>query len=123
MSPILSAVWAAAGLTEILKTLPRGNVLPQAEAQVRPLLRLPEPEQQVEVWATAVEQADGGQHSAPQVKKLVFEALHPGGRSPHDSPALRSQQRKELVVQLREGVRRRSWKQVERLLEKLETLM
>ena len=82
MSPILSAVFAAASFTEILKTLPRGNVLPQAEAQVRPLLRLPDPGQQVEVWATAVEQADGGQPSAPQVKKLVFEVLHPGGAEP-----------------------------------------
>lgn len=114
---------AAAGFTETLKTLPHGNVLPQAEAQVRPLLRLPDCEQQTAVWATAVEQADGGQPSAPQVKKLVFDVLHPEGRTPRDSPAVRSQRRMELVGQLREGVRQRSWKQVEQLLAQLETLM
>ena len=114
---------AAADFLEKLKTLPRGNVLPQTEEQVCPLLRLHDSEQQVRVWASAVEQADGGQPSAPQVSRAVFEVLHPEGPTLRDSPASRSQQRVELVSQLREGVRKMSWKQVERLLTQLETLM
>ena len=111
---------AAADFIEKLKTLPRGNVLPQTEEQVRPLLRLHDSEQQVRVWVSAVEQ---GAALGPQVSRAVFEVLHPEGPTWRDSPASRLQQRVELVSQLREGVRKMSWKQVERLLTQLETLM
>ena len=47
------------------------------EAQVRPLLRLPDPEQQMTAWVMAVERAEGGQPSAPEVKQVVLEILHP----------------------------------------------
>ena len=57
---------AAANFIETLKTLPLGNVLPQAEAQVRPLLRLYDSEHQATVWATAMEQADGGSPRPPR---------------------------------------------------------
>jgi hypothetical protein len=49
----LVADHGAGDLHRDLKTLPRGNVFPQAEAQVRPLLQLPDSEHQVTVWATA----------------------------------------------------------------------
>jgi protein gp37 len=113
----------AAACVERLKTLPRGNVLPRTEAQVRPLLRLPDPKQQAEVWAAAVKNAEGGQPTAPQIDKLVCEVLPPEGESPGDSRVSRSQRRVKVVSLLREGVRRRSWEQVEKLLTELETLI
>jgi protein gp37 len=113
----------AAGLIETFKTLPRGNVLPQTEAQVRPLLRLPETEQRLNVWSTAVEQAEGEQPSAPAVSKLVFEVLHPEGKSSKETPANRAKKRVELVARLRDGVTKRSWNDVEQLLAELEGLL
>lgn len=56
-------------------------------------------------------QGGGGQSSAPQVNELVFQVLYPEGRSLHDNPAVIKQRRVELVSQLREEVRRKSWKQ------------
>ena len=49
------------------------------EAQVRPLLRLPDPEEHVTTWVTAVERAEGGQPSTTEVKKVVLEILHLNG--------------------------------------------
>jgi hypothetical protein len=111
----------AAGLIETFKTLPRGNILSQTEAQVRRLLLLPEMEQRITVWSTAVEQAGGEQPTAPQISKLVFEVLHPDGSD--KKPPSRGQQRVELVSRLKEGVRLKSWPQVEKLLKELETLI
>lgn len=111
----------AAGLIETFKTLPRGNVLPQTEAQVRPLLRLPETDQRISVWSTAVEQAEGEQPSGPAVSKLVFEVLHPVG--PGEKTPSRGQQRLELVSRFKDSVRQKSWPQVEALLAELETLI
>lgn len=111
----------AAGLIDTFKTLPRGNILPQSEAQVRPLLRLPEPEQRLNVWSTAVEQAEGEQPSAPLISKLVFEVLHPEGAE--QKPVSRTERRVELVSRLKESVRQKSWLQIESLLAELETLI
>ncbi len=112
----------AAGFLEILKTSPRGDVFPMMEAQVRPLLRLPDPEQQVTAWVTAVERAEGGQPSAPDVKKVVLEILHPEG--PVEKPTSRAQQRFDLVVKLKEVTRqKKSWEQVRELIEQLEALI
>jgi hypothetical protein len=97
--------------------------LPQTEAQVRPLLRLPETEQRLNVWSTAVEQAEGEQPSAPAVSKLVFEVLHPEGKSSKETPANRAKKRVELVARLRDGVTKRSWNDVEQLLAELEGLL
>lgn len=112
----------AAGFMEMLKTSPRGDVLPMMEAQVRPLLRLEDPEQQVDVWFTAVDRADGGQPSAPMVKELVLEKLHPDGSA--EKPTSRAQQRFDLVVKLKAVIaKRNSWEDVEKLLVELETLV
>ena len=112
----------AAGFMEMLKTSPRGDVLPMMEAQVRPLLRLPDPEQQVDAWFTAVDRADGGQPSAPMVKEIVLERLNPDG--PVEKPTSRSQQRFDLVVKLKAVIaKRKSWEDVEKLLVELETLV
>jgi protein gp37 len=112
----------AAGFMEMLKTSPRGDVLPVTEAQVRPLLRLPDPEQQVEVWCTAVERSDGGQPSQPLVTQLVLETKNPDG--PVEKPISRAQQRFDLVAKLKAVIaKRKSWDDVEKLLAELETLV
>lgn len=112
----------AVGFMEIIKTSPRGDVFPKMEAQVRPLLRLPDPEQQVTAWVTAVERAEGGQPSAPEVKKAVLEILPPEG--PVEKTTSRGQQRLDLIVKLKEVTRRKkSWDQVRELIEQLEALI
>lgn len=104
------------------ETLPRGNVLPAMEAQVRPILKLGE-ERRIEAWEAAVERAGGKQPTAPEVKQVVFEILHPGGTN-GDKPASSSRRRVELAGQLRAAVReRKSWEEVERLVEELEKLL
>ena len=112
----------AAGFLEIVKTSPRGDVLPIMEAQVRPLLRLPEPEQQVAAWGIAVERAEGSQPTATQVREVVTEIMHPDGEV--TKPSSRGQRRGELVAKLKEAVtKRQSWEQVEKMLAELETLI
>ncbi|MEO5912694.1 MAG: hypothetical protein ABIS50_00560 [Luteolibacter sp.] len=92
------------------------------EAQVRPLLRLAEPEQQVAAWATAVERAKGGQPSAPNVRKVVSEILHPAGTV--EKPASRGQQRTDLFGRLKELIQqKKSWDEVRQVLTDLEPLM
>lgn len=112
----------AAGFLEILKTSPRGDVLPEMEAQVRPLLRLSEPEQQVTAWNRAVEIAGGGQPSGPQAKQAVLEILHPDG---HDKKkGSRGAQRTELICRIKEVIQQKeSWEQVEKLMEELVKLL
>lgn len=112
----------AAGFLELLKTSPRGDVLPETEAQVRPLLRLPEPEQQVKAWHRAVEIAGGGPPSGPQAKQAALEILHPDG--PGQKTVSRGAQRIELVSRIKEVIRQeKSWKDVGNLLTELEKLL
>jgi protein gp37 len=112
----------AAGFLEILKTSPRGDIFPMMEAQVRPLLRLPEPEQQLEAWKTAVERAEGGQPSASAVKEVVTEILHPSG--PAEKPPSRGQQRTDVFDRLKELIhQKKSWEEAEQVLKDLEPLI
>lgn len=75
---LINATRVASGLSG---RLPIGNSLaPVSESQVRPLLKLGEPDQQAEAWAAAVEKAEGKQPTAAVVEEVVFEILHPGGR-------------------------------------------
>jgi protein gp37 len=105
-----------------LKTSPIGDVFPVSESQVRPLLRLAEPAQQVQAWNTAVERAEGNQPTAAEVAEVVFEILHPDG--PPEKTASRAQQRIDLVGRLKEVIgKRKSWEQVEKLLGELEELL
>jgi hypothetical protein len=111
----------AAGFLEILKTSPRGDVLPEMEAQVRPLLRLSEPEQQVTAWNRAVEIAGGGQPSGPQARQAVLEIQNPGGLVPTPSPRA---QRIELIRRIKEIIQHeQSWKDAAKLLVELEKLL
>lgn len=51
---------------------PIGNILPANESQARPLTRL-KPEQQIEAWQQAVDDAGGEQPTATQVQKAADE--------------------------------------------------
>lgn len=106
-----------------LGKLPIGNsVYPVSESQVRPLLRLPDPDQQARAWAAAVEKAKGEQPTAADVQEVVFEILQPDGAS--EKPPSRSHRRAELVDRLKQVIaKRKSWAQVETLIAELEELL
>lgn len=105
-----------------LKTSPIGDVLPVAESQVRPLLKLTNPEDRVEVWTKAVEKADGKQPTAADVLEVVMEVLEPEGGE--EKPPTLGECRTDVVGRLRSVVsQRKSWKEVEELLSELEELM
>lgn len=103
--------------------LPNGNsVMPVSESQVRPLLKLNEPEQQTQAWAAAVEKAEGKQPTAAEVQEAVVEILHPDG--PPEKERSRSQRRTELVNRLKQVIaKRQSWDIVENLIADLEELL
>jgi hypothetical protein len=112
----------ATEFVNFLKTSPRGDVLPAMEAQVRPILSLPDNEQRAEAWSTAIKASEGQQPTGPQVRKVVFEILHPDNGE--EKPRSRGQQRVELVARLKKVIqRKKSWAQVEKLLEELEALL
>lgn len=108
---------------QLSSQLPFGNsIIPVSESQVRPLLKLPTPEQQASVWAAAVEKAEGKQPTAAAVEELVFEILHPHGSG--EKPVSRSQRRVDLVERMREAVAaKKSWSTIEKLLAELEKLL
>lgn len=113
---------SAAELLVEMKTSPRGDVFPLMEAQVRPLLQLPDPEQRVEAWYSAVEQVEGEQPSAKVVKDVVFDILHPDGQNTKTKS--RAEKRVALFTRLREVVQKKqSWSQVEKMLKDLEKLL
>ncbi len=107
---------------ELANELPNGNSLsPVSESQVRPLLRLSELSQRKQAWSTAVEKAKGNQPTSADVNEVVFEILKPEG---HAAPSPnRRERRVELVARLRDGVKQRSWTEVEQLLTELEDLL
>jgi hypothetical protein len=109
--------------TRVAGKLPIGNaVTPVSESQVRPLLKLPEPEQQAQAWAAAVEKAEGGQPTAAVVQEIVFEILNPDG--PIEKPPSRSQRRAGLLSRFQQVVaERESWEQLEELIAELEELV
>ncbi|MDB2673656.1 phage Gp37/Gp68 family protein [Akkermansiaceae bacterium] len=113
---------AAANCVAELRTLPRGNVLPATEAQVRPLLKLPKPEQRAEVWLDALQQSNGSQPSGPQITQLVAKANPSESSASQPGPPSISQRRATIVKQLREGIRRKSWDEIESLVIELEKL-
>jgi protein gp37 len=123
-SRIISASRVASRLaSDSSGELPIGNpVRPVSESQVRPLLKLAEPEHQTRAWIAAVGKAEGKQPTEADVQEAVFEILHPDG--PAEKPASRSQQRIDLVGRLRAVIqKKKSWEQVEELLGELEELL
>lgn len=107
---------------ELAESLPIGNdSIPVSESQVRPLQRLDDPELRKQAWQAAVVKA-GGQPTAREVVDAVLEILQPG-RWP-EVPTTRSQQRVERFERLKAVIRnRKSWEDVERLLNELEELL
>ena len=84
---------AGAEVTENLRTVPIGTVLPTTESQARPLTRL-EPEEQSVVWELAVEKAGDGRVTAAIVEEAVAEL------SDDPSPIVHSKTPKDLRPQL-----------------------
>jgi hypothetical protein len=72
---------------EIKNVLTDQLVSPKSESQVRALVSI-EPRQQIEVWAHAVEIADGEQPTAKQVEQAVVEILPPKKRRGDCRPAV-----------------------------------
>jgi len=127
-------------VTELRANVPNGTsdgyLLPLTEAQVRPLLRLKDPEKRKEAWEKAQEKA-GGQPTAAQVTEAVLELL-PAKKneavnkpsiskaqtpSPQ-SPVLPTAKATELITQLRNVVDEgQSWEAVERILSEMEDLL
>jgi hypothetical protein len=105
------------------RELPIGNFLaPVSESQVRPLLKLAEPEEQGQAWAAAVKKVEGRQPTAADVQEVVFEMLQPEGLP--DKAHSRSERRSELVGRRKEVItERKSWEQVEQLIAELEELL
>ena len=122
-SRIINSTRVAFELSKPTEELPIGNsVVPVSESQVRPLLRLTEPEKRVQAWTAAVERADGKQPTAVHGQEAVVELFPPEG-SP-EKPLSRSQRRAELVGRLKEVIsKRKSWAQVEALMAELEELL
>lgn len=112
----------ATDFMENLKTSPRGDILPETEIQVRPLLALPDFNEQVEAWGQAVDQAKGAQPSGPDVHKVVYDKLQPEAAT--EKSKSRSHRRAEIVSRLREvAARGQSWDEVRALLADLEHLL
>jgi len=67
---------SAATIVADLKMEPMGSISPESERQVRPLGAV-KPDERAQVWAEAVEAADGGQPTAKQVAEVVTKRQPP----------------------------------------------
>lgn len=103
------------------------SILPVAESQVRPLLRLPDEPLRFAAWSRALEilGKDRKQPTAKEVKQGVDYVIHSDDEGdPVEKVPTRAKKRTELVSQIRAAVaERRSWEDVEKLLEDLEKLI
>lgn len=98
---------------------------PVSESQVRPLLRLESAEQRRIAWNEAVTRANQAQPTAEDVTEMVISILESGldGSPQKKKPLTKSQQREKIISKLRRVVtKRKSWEEVEKLLEDLEKL-
>jgi protein gp37 len=105
-----------------IKALPIGHVFPVAESQVRPLLKLPDPEQRATAWTKAVEGAEGRQPTAIEVTEAVFEILPPVASS--EKPETTRERRHRLIGTLRTAIQKRAdWDKLESIVAELEELI
>jgi hypothetical protein len=104
--------------SHIAEVTPIG-VTPGNEAQVRPLTRLKQPDQQVLAWTRAVARANG-QPTAGMLTEVVTELM--AGESPREASGLSPRQRKlEAFLRLRDAFHaKRPRKEIERFLTELE---
>jgi protein gp37 len=99
------------------------SVLPKSESQVRPLLRLKEPEKRKMAWDAAVKQADNKQPTAVDVKEVVDRILTDEAVSvlPKKKPITKTQKRREIASKIHQIItQRESWEDLETWLEELE---
>lgn len=110
-----------------LKQNPYIPVLPIAESQVRPLLRLDDGQMRYAAWIHALDVMgeDRKQPTANEVRQAVEYVIHTDDEGdPVEKAPTRAKQRTELVSQIRAAVaERRSWEDVEKLLQDLEKLI
>jgi len=104
---------------ELSESLPIGNDSPPpvSESQVRPLLRLKDPEQRRQAWNDAASKSNGNP-TARTVKEAVAGLL-PAKNTTKPRPD--RSERKRIIGELKVLVgERKSWEEVARLLRKLE---
>lgn len=110
-----------------LKETKEFSVFPISESQVRPLLRLPDPNLRIAAWLRVFEVMGENrkQPTASEVKQAVTYVMHYDDEDDTvKMPPTRTEQRSELVSKLREAVtERHSWEDVEKLLADLEKLI
>ena len=110
-----------------LKETKEFSVFPISESQVRPLLRLPDPDLRIAAWLRVFEVMGENrkQPTASEVKQAVTYVMHYDDEDDTvKMPLTRTEQRSELVSKLREAVTERySWEDVEKLLADLEKLI
>jgi hypothetical protein len=106
------------------------SVLPVSESQVRPLLRLNDDPLRFAAWSHALQMIgkDRKQPTAKEVKQAVAHVINMDWQGndgdPVEKAPTRAKQSTELVSQIRAAVaERRSWEDVEKLLEDLEKLI
>ena len=113
----------SAGVTKaIAEVVPIGTtqrVLPRAESQVRPLLRIKDDNLIPELWDRAVTREGGKQPTAETVKQIVAEALEEQDKptapaaAPTQHREAKAQRRGNLIARLEDAVRARDWDEVE----------
>jgi hypothetical protein len=80
---------------------PLQSVLPTAESQVRPLVRLSSAKQQLEVWNMAVSKAEGRQPTAKIVDAVVTELVADRSKSESKPPQPKQRSREEVLEAFR----------------------
>jgi hypothetical protein len=115
---------------------PEIQILPVSESQVRPLLRLALEKEREFAWNGAVCQATTEsknsknnyiQPTAALVEKMVQSVLNNGidfDKEPTTKPVTKKKNRKELVAQMRNLLKKRnSWDELEQLFQEFEKLI
>lgn len=108
-----------------IKAIPDVKILPVSESQVRPLIRLTKPNERQLAWEIATEELDlGKQPTATEVSNAVTVVLDTHGETSTKKTPTRTQQRIDLVSKLRTAIgERKSWDDVEKLLDELGELL
>lgn len=109
------------------------DIKPKSESQVRPLLKLENIEDRASVWDAIVHMIKAKKSpdkiTAERVRQMVDSLLEvqmdeAGVELPKKEPSTRSERKREVVSNLRAAVvERKSWEDVEKLLDDLEKLI
>lgn len=107
------------------------SILPENESQVRPLLRIKDPETRIEIWDTVLYQVESrkpsGKPTAKEVASMVYAYVTSNDVGDDNSitkPPSLKERRSGVVSKIRAAVaERHSWDDVEKLLADLERLI